>query len=115
MSKPEALLRICATCLESGGAAAAASLTARIDAAGLSARVTVVEQACFNACAAPQAVSLQGEGRATYLFSGVDLEADAADILATLNAYLHASHGWIEDATVCGRLRFCLLGRVPAL
>ena len=66
-------------------------------------------------CAEPIALSLQGAGRATYLFSGVRPAEDMADIEATLRLYLDSPAGWIEDARGCGRLRFCLRGRVPAL
>lgn len=69
---------------------------------------------CLNACGKPVALSIQGRG-AGYLFAGVDPVADAADIAATARAYLAAPGGVIEDARPCGRLRFCLLGRLPAL
>lgn len=69
----------------------------------------------MNGCARPVSLALQSPERATYFFGGVDLEADVADIVATLRAYLDAPKGWIEDARPCGRLRFCLVGRVPAL
>ena len=68
---------------------------------------------CLNACGQPTALSLQGKGTG-YLFAGVDPEADAADIAATARTYLSAPRGAIEDARPCGRLRFCLKGRLPA-
>lgn len=60
-------------------------------------------------------MALQSTGRATCFFAGVDPQADVADIVSTIRAYLDAPKGWIEDARPCGRLRFCLVGRVPAL
>ena len=77
--------------------------------------VDVRLQACMNACAQPISLAIQGAGRATYFFDDVDLKADQADILATLELYLDSPAGWIEDARPCGRLRTCLVGRVPAL
>lgn len=69
---------------------------------------------CLNACGNPVALSFQGCG-ASYLFAGVDPVADAPDIAATARAYMAAPGGVIEDARPCGRLRFCLIGRLPAL
>lgn len=57
---------------------------------------------------------LQAPGGASYVFEGIDLARDRADVLATLRAYLAAPGGWIEDARPCGRLRFCLKVRLPA-
>lgn len=83
--------------------------------AGLAHAVDLTEHACFGACEAPVAMALQGVGRASYVFAGLDPVADAADIAATSRAYLESPQGWIEDARVCGRLRLCLRARLPAL
>jgi predicted metal-binding protein len=69
---------------------------------------------CMSACANPNAISFRAPDKAAYLFSGVDPENDQQDILAFARMYLAAKDGWIEDARPCGRLRFCLLGRIPA-
>ncbi len=45
----------------------------------------------------------------------VSHEADRSDIVATVRHYLSSPKGWIEDARPCGRLRFCLTGRVPPI
>ncbi|WP_298855080.1 DUF1636 family protein [uncultured Paracoccus sp.] len=104
-------LHICQSC----GGADWSRLYAALDAAGLAGRVHVHAQDCMNGCARPVSVALQSPGRATCFFVGVDPDGDAADIVATLRAYLAAPAGWIEDARSCGRLRLCLMGRVPAL
>ena len=83
--------------------------------AGLQDQVTLGDQACFSSCAEPTALALQGQGRASYVFSGVDVVADADDIAATCLTYLSSPKGWIEDARPCGRLRMCLRARIPAL
>ena len=77
--------------------------------------VRLARQACLNACGAPVAVALQGEGLATYVFGAVDPASDAGDIVATVRAWLNAPEGWIEDARACGRLRHCLRARVRAM
>lgn len=104
-----AVLRLCRTCEGPDWDA----LRAEIAAAGLAVRIA--PQDCMNGCGAPVSMALQAPGRATYFFAGVDPEADRADIIGTLRAYLAAPAGWIEDARPCGRLRHCLKGRVPAL
>lgn len=107
-------LRLCASCTpETTGADTA--LRDALQRAGISGSVSIVAQNCFGACGSPVALSLQAQGRATYLFSGVDPNTDQDDIVATAQAYLSAPQGWIVDARACGRLRFCLVGRVPVL
>jgi predicted metal-binding protein len=107
------ILHLCSTCEPSGSAATRETLQRALRGAGLDA--TILPQACMNACAAPVSLALQGEGRATYFFAGIDPAADRADIVATVRAYLACPDGWIEDARACGRLRHCLKGRIPAL
>lgn len=108
-----AVIHLCATCAPSGFAQARDGLQEALTTAGLAAEV--VAQPCMNACANPVSLAVQGLGRATYFFAGIDPVADRADIVATVATYLDAPAGWIEDATACGRLRLCLKGRVPAL
>lgn len=100
------ILRYCSSCRDGRGAQ---DLRAALDEIG----VSLVAQDCMNACGAPTALAIQGgQERAIYFFTGVDLDADRADILATLECYAQAPKGWIEDARACGRLRFCLSGRL---
>ena len=110
---PSAILRLCSTCDPADFAGAQQRLQAALDAAGLNTEVR--EQACMNACAEPVSLALQGHGKATYLFAGLQLLSDQEDIVMTVRAYLQSPGGWIEDATQCGRLRHCLKGRVPTL
>jgi len=49
------------------------------------------------------------------VFSGVDLNHDATDVVRTCQAYLESHKGWIKDARPCGRLRHKLRAKVPAL
>ena len=69
---------------------------------------------CMSACSKPVAISFRAEGKAAYMFAGIDPATDQRDILAFARLYAMAKDGWIEDARPCGRLRFCLLGRIPA-
>ena len=101
------VLRLCRTCEGPDWAMLRAALK-DLD-------VRIVPQDCMNGCADPVSMALQAPGRATYFFTGIDPEADAADIVATIRTYLEAPDGWIGDARPCGRLRLCLRGRVPAL
>lgn len=108
-----AVLHLCQTCEPEQASAALQALQDAVDLAELSAEVR--PQSCMNACSVPVSLSLQGEGRATYFFTGVQPETDTADIVNTVRLYLESPGGWIEDARPCGRLRLCLSGRVPAL
>ena len=69
---------------------------------------------CMSACSRPNAISFRAAGKAAYLFADIDPETDKGDILAFAKLYSDAPDGWIEDARPCGRLRHCLLGRIPA-
>ncbi|SEL89006.1 Protein of unknown function [Roseivivax marinus] len=104
-----ARLHLCASCEGSDLPA----LRAALEVSGLD--VALRSERCLNGCAAPVSMALQAPGRATYFFAGIDPAGDAADIVATVRLYLTAPAGWIEDARGCGRVRFCLKGRVPAL
>lgn len=96
-------LTVCATCREGAGQALA----------GLEgAEVRFTE--CLNACGRPVALAVTGEGRATYLFAGVDPERQAAEVAAFLRLYAAAPVGEVLDAREAGDLRLCLIGRVPA-
>lgn len=70
---------------------------------------------CYNACGRPATLTLQSQGRATYVFRDVEVKRDLEDIIATVVAYIAAPLGWIEDARVCGHLRHCLVARLPAI
>lgn len=69
---------------------------------------------CLSACADPIALSFRANGKAAYLFAGIDAHQDANDILEFAKLYVASSDGWIEDARPAGRLRHCLRGRIPA-
>ncbi len=111
-------LHVCSTCLATGetepqGAASADKLRQALADAGINEfEVKTVE--CMSMCDAPTAVSIRAEGKAAYLFSGIDPVNDSADILAFAKLYAASDDGWIEDARPIGRLRFCLTGRIPA-
>lgn len=76
---------------------------------------TIVSTQCLGACETPRAIAIQGRRKATYVFSGISLESDIEDIIATCKLYLTAPDGLIVDARPCGRLRDCLRARIPAL
>ena len=104
-------LHICTSCRRGGAALDMEPLQQALADADLPIRVVAAD--CLGPCDAPDVLALEGEGRAVYVFAGVDLEDDCADVVATCRAYLDSSGGWIVDARPCGRLRFCLRTRVP--
>lgn len=107
------LLTLCRSCAPETAGAQLAALDRAFAEAGLP--VSLRGQACLNACSRPQAMALQGAGRATYVFHAVDPETDIDDILGTVRTYLAAEQGWITDAAACGRLRLCLRARIAAV
>ena len=113
------LLTICDTCETEKGAQPIAGfddeIRSALEAAGLGGQLDVRRFGCLGVCSEPFTISLQGDGRATYVFSGISRETDMADIVATCRAFIESRNGWIEDARPCGRLRHCLKSRVPAM
>lgn len=99
-------ITVCATCREGAGGRLAERL------AGEGAEMRLV--GCLFACGRPLALAVAGEGKATYLFAGVDPEAQAEEVAAFLRLFREAPAGEVADARAAGRLRFCLLGRIPA-
>ncbi|MCG6904620.1 MAG: DUF1636 domain-containing protein [Rhodobacter sp.] len=95
---------VCGTC--AGGAGFAAALRD----AGVDGVETV---ACMNQCDRPVTLAFRAKGKDAYLFAGIDPVADLADALALVRLYAEAPGGTIADARPAGRLRYCLVGRIP--
>jgi predicted metal-binding protein len=105
---------LCACCAAPGKPAAgegfARALAARLaDEAG----IVVETTECMNICARPVALALKAEGKPAYLFAGLDPARDLEDAVALCRLYAQAGAEGILDARPAGRLRFCLVGRVP--
>jgi len=62
---------------------------------------------------APVSLAVRAEGKAAYLFTGVDPDAPE-DVAAFAKLYAESPDGQIMDARPAGALRFCLVGRIPA-
>lgn len=105
-------LQLCDKCL--GSAAALEDLKARLNDSEISHQVRIETIDCGETCEKPARLWIQHSEGASYQFDGLNLSADQDDILATAVACLESPNGWIEDARPCGRLRFCLIARVPA-
>lgn len=103
---------VCTTCEGSDGIAFAARLRDGLAVRGLA--LDVQEHECMSNCSKPQSLAFAGDGKATYLFAEIDPAKDLDDTLAFAAMYDASPDGWIEDARGAGRLRFCLIGRVPA-
>lgn len=109
------VLRLCTTCEGDGFGDGKRAIEAALDDLELKKNVKIKRVACLGACETPRALAMQSEGRASYVFSDLDLEKNAKDIAQTCQVYLSVPKGWIEDAHPCGRLRYCLRARIPAL
>ncbi len=90
-------------------------IEAALTAAKLSRPFHVAMTDCLGACEAPITVALQGEGMASYVFSGLSGAEDVPDLVETCRLYAESPQGWIEDARRCGRLRHLLRARLPAV
>ncbi|WP_281981599.1 DUF1636 family protein [Thalassorhabdomicrobium marinisediminis] len=93
---------VCTGC--SGGAALVRALEGR---------VPIETTDCMNVCDQPVSLAVRAEGKAAYLFTGVDPDAPE-EIEAFAKLYAEAPDGQIMDARPAGGLRFCLVGRIPA-
>jgi predicted metal-binding protein len=82
-------------------------------AAALKGRVAVETTDCMNVCDKPISLAVRAEGKAAYLFAGVDPDTPE-DIEAFSELYAESADGQIMDARPAGNLRFCLVGRIPA-
>jgi len=109
------VITVCSACCGAGGEAVggalAEALRAALPEAGLSTQVR--EWPCMNSCSRPISVGFGAPEKATYLFGDVTAQ-DAGDVIAFAKLYAASADGWIEDARAAGRLRQCLIGRVPA-
>lgn len=103
---------VCSTCEGADGKAFAAALRAALAVAGVSYEVR--DWNCMANCGRPLSVAYKAPGKATYLFGDIDPARDLADAVAFAHMYTASADGWIEDARGAGRLRHCLIGRVPA-
>ncbi|GAA6209048.1 hypothetical protein NBRC116601_23410 [Cognatishimia sp. WU-CL00825] len=70
--------------------------------------------ACLNLCDTPMSLALRGVGKTAYLFSDV-AASDVGDAAALAGLYVAAQDGEITDARAAGRLRHCLVGKIPAI
>ena len=90
-------------------------LETALTAARLSRPFQVEMTDCMGACEAPITVALQGRGMASYVFSGLRGMDDVPDLVETCRLYAEDPQGRIEDARRCGRLRYLLRARLPAV
>lgn len=103
---------VCSTCEGTDGKVFAARLRAAFATKGMD--FVVQDHDCMANCARPLSMAFSAPGKATYLFGDIDPARDFNDTLALAVLYAACSDGWIEDARPAGRLRHCLIGRVPA-
>ncbi|QIE46923.1 DUF1636 domain-containing protein [Pseudohalocynthiibacter aestuariivivens] len=103
---------ICSTCDGADGKGFAGAVRRALATAELV--YDVRDWECMSNCARPLSVAFKAPAKATYLFGDVAPATDLADLVAFARIYANSADGWIEDARGAGRLRHCLIGRVPA-
>ena len=77
--------------------------------------VNVVSARCLGVCSSPVSLTIQSKEGASYIFKDIDLKEDEADIIATCKLYLDTDYGRDEDARECGRVRYFLHAKIPAI
>lgn len=114
--KPSNRLLVCATCERADGETArhdCAVLRGALKLAGLSDVIEVEATPCLGGCVSPVNISLQGDGRGSYVFDGLDVKEFESEIIKLCQMYLDLDKGWIEDARPLGELRNRLRARIP--
>lgn len=108
---------ICRSCADDDAAPAgpdlAARLRARLSTSAEFGMIEVVDSRCMLSCGKPIAVSLTCPGKMSYLFADVDAATDLGNLVTLIRLYRDSPGGAINDARPVGRLRHCLLGRLP--
>ena len=107
-----ACITVCSNCEGAGGEAFAVELRVALAKADL--KFEVRDFDCMSNCSRPLSVAFNAPKKATYLFGDVDTGRDLIDVIAFAAMYANSNDGWIDDARGAGRLRHCLIGRVPA-
>lgn len=103
---------VCSTCEGVDGKGFAAELRGALARRGMD--FDVQDHDCLSNCARPLSMAVTAPGKTTYLFGDIDPGRDLDDTLDFCGLFAASEDGWIEDARPAGRLRFCLIGRVPA-
>jgi predicted metal-binding protein len=106
-------ITICSGCRAAGGQPGGEAMAAQLQGL-LGDLASVGTTDCMIVCGQPVTVSVREEGKAAYLFSGVDPEAQIEELATFARLYAEAPDGIIEDVRPCGELRFRLIGRIPA-
>jgi predicted metal-binding protein len=111
-------LLVCATCERAAGETArhdCAVLRRALKRIGLDDQIEVEATPCLGGCVEAVNISLQGQGRGSYVFDGLDIKASEMEIIKLCQMYLELDRGWIEDARPLGELRNRLRARIPAM
>jgi predicted metal-binding protein len=111
-------LLVCATCERQSDVTVrqdCANLRVALELAGLSEQIEVVATPCLGGCVDTVNIALQGEGRGTYVFDGLEIKESEAEIVKLCQMFLELKNGWIEDARPLGELRNRLRARIPTM
>ena len=112
-------LSICWSCFDSNDQTQALDfkglLDGALDAAGLPQPIQTDITECLGSCEKPFAVTLQGQGMASYVFAGLSGPDEIPDLVETVRLYAESPQGMIGDARRCGRIRHLLRARLPVL
>ena len=102
---------ICDTCAHTGHGPEGAAWCAHLNTMGVCAKTT----SCMNMCGQPVSFAMQAPDKPTYIFANAHPNADTDDLIALFGLYQNALGGEITNARSAGRLRHCLVAKIPPL
>ncbi|MEM9797144.1 MAG: DUF1636 domain-containing protein [Pseudomonadota bacterium] len=102
---------ICTKCRGSNSAAAMRQTLTETVASGVIFRAVD----CMAGCDHPVAVGVQAEGKASYLFGGIETEAEIAAIARFVRDYAASEKGWTNSGERPAALTGKTLARLPGL
>jgi predicted metal-binding protein len=96
-----------------GGPALLGAVAAEIGRRLPDAGIEIVAHECLGACPRRGRASIAGPGRWSWLFAGLDAEADASALCDFIGHWIATPDGLVEKAKRSASLRPKILGRVP--
>lgn len=106
---------VCTRCRDPlSGAALAEKLIPRLQAAARQGGFIVETVACMAGCDRPLAVGFRADGKASFLFGGIEPEEDAGALAEFGALYDSLPDGWCNEGRRPAGLRGKTLARIPA-
>lgn len=113
---PNYAIIVCTRCRDPlSGAALAERLIPKLEEAARHDGFVVETVGCMAGCDRPLAVGFRAEGKASFLFGGIEPAADAEALTAFGTLYNSLPDGWCNESQRPARLKGKTLARIPAV